>query len=63
MDEKYKIQFIEDGVHYKVSKHKIQSKSRGLFVGDKVTARYSDGHWYDAVILEVPGGSIYNWLQ
>ena len=56
---------FDDGVQYEASKARIRATLSATVeeVGGRVEARYSDGCWYDARIVSLPGIDIeINWM-
>ena len=50
-----KVKFIEDGVVYSCSVHRIKTVNR-LYIGSRVDCRYKDGRWYQADIIDILDG-------
>lgn len=53
--EKYRLQFIDDGIYYMASEHRIRANTINICEGDIVECRYNDGKFYSAIVLKIPG--------
>lgn len=55
--EKYSVQFIDDGIQWLATEPRIRASNINICVGDIVECRYSDGKFYPAVVLKIPGNA------
>ena len=60
MQDIFRVLF-EDGVQYPASSARINAGNKSLQIGSEVSARYSDGQWYPAKILSLPGKTIISF--
>ena len=50
----YTVKFIDDGVVYSCSISRIKSNTQ-IDIGVIVNARYTDGRWNEAIVLDIKG--------
>lgn len=48
------MKFVDDGVEYEASSHRIKDKGATLTAGDNVDVRFRDGKYYKAILLQTP---------